>query len=405
MYEVTLPIIEENSILITSMNSEKVEDESKNHQTELNSNLDYRGKIIIETDFSEKNISNIVAYFSVFKEVDFSSSNLRNMDVKFSKFINVDFSNTQLQDSRISRSNFMNSNFNNADLSQSYFSSSIFVDSDLTNSVFENSDLRGVAMNDLVLENTNFKNVDFSHSSSKNLDFTKTSLQNAKFIGAYLRQCILDEIDFSTLEIHGDMLTGSPTEFVFCSMKHSNFSKIKMNNIDFTSKNILVDGKYVVYPGSDLSNSLFTDLDLRNTMFSMWSDVEPKNCKTSDETICKTNHYQEFFSQKFYIPINTDPLDLVRNTISAKLEYSKFDNVNLSNNDLTVINLRHSQIIDSNLANASFKHSDLSFSSIINSDLSGANLEGANLEGVVLDNVILAGANLRCMNHSICESG
>ena len=405
MYEVTLPIIEENSTLITSMNSEKVEDESKNHQTELNSNLDYRGKVIIGTDFSEKNMPNIVAYFSKFKETDFSSSNLRNMDVKFSQFINVDFSNAQLQDSRTSRSSFIDSNFNNADLSQAYFNTSVFVNSDLTNSVFTNSDLRGVAMNDLVLENTNFENVDFSGSQSLKLDFTKTSLQNSKFIGAYMRQCILDGTDFSTVEIHGDKVTGSATEFVFCSIKDSNFSKNKMYNIDFTSKDILVNGKREVYPGSDLSNSVFTDLDLRTTLFSMWSNAEPKKCKASDETVCKTIDYQEFFYRKFYIPINTDPLDLVRNSISAKLEYAKFDNVNLSDSDLSVINLSHSQIIDSNLTNASFKHSDLSFSSIINSDLSGANLEGANLEGVVLDNVILAGANLRCVNHSICESG
>ena len=220
-----------------------------------------------------------------------------------------------------------------------------------------------------------------------------------------MRQCVLDGTDFSTLEIHGDKLTGSPTEFVFCSIKDSNFSKNKMYNIDFTSKDILVNGEREVYPGSDLSNSVFTDLDLRTTMFSAWSKVEPKKCKASDETVCKTISYQEFFYRKFYIPVNTDPLDLVRNSISAKLEYSTFDNVNLSDSDLSVINLSHSQIIDSNLTNASFKHSDLSFSSIINSDLSGANLEGANLEGVVLDNVILAGANLRCVNHSICESG
>ena len=186
-------------------------------------------------------------------------------------------------------------------------------------------------------------------------------------------------------------------------MKHSNFSKVKMNSIDFTAKDVLVDDEYVVYPGSDLSNSVFTNLDLRTTMFSMWSKDIPKKCKASDETVCKTIDYQEFFNLKFYIPINTDPLDLVRNTFSVKLEYSKFDNVNLSSNDLSVINLRHSEIIDSNLTNVSFKNSDLSFSSIINSDLSGANLEGANLEGAILDNAILTGANLKCINHPICE--
>ena len=384
IYEITLPIIEKNSRLITSTNDKKTEDEPKNHQIELNSKVDYRGKLIVGDDFSKKNISNIIAYFSTFKETDFSDSNLRNMDAKFSKFINVDFSNAKLQNSKISRSTFMNSDFNHADLSQSYLSTSTFVNSDLTNSSFENSNLRGVLMADLILENTNFENADFSDSKLKNLDFTKSALKNSKFIGAYIKQCILDGMDFSTLEIHGDSI--STTNFVFCSMKYSNFSKINMFNIDFTSKDIKEEGEFVVYPGSDLSHSLFSDLDLRTTMFSTWSKVDHKT----------------FFYQKFEIPLDMEPLELVRNVVSAKLEYTKFDNVNLSGNDLSVISLRHSEIIDSNLTNTSFKNSDLSFSSIINSDLSGANLEGANLEGANLEGANLEGANLKCLNHPIC---
>jgi len=402
MHEITLPIIEENSTLITSMNDEKVEGEPKNHQTELNSNLDYTGKIIIGTDFSEKNMPNIVAYFSTFKETDFSSSNLRNMDVKFSNFINVDFSDAQLQDSRISRTGFTNSNFDNADLSQSYLSSSVFIDSDLTNSVFKNSDLRGVFMLKPILEGTNFTNVDFSNSYLENLDFTKSTLQNSKFNGAYIKTSMFDGTDFSTEEIHGDSLTGSPTEFVYCSMKHSNFSKINMFNIDFTSKDIIVDGEYLVYPGSDLSYSTFTDLDLRTTLFSMWSSVEATICPSSDENTCKDVDDRTFFYHKFEIPIDMDPLEEVRKSVSPKLKYATFDSVNLSGSDLSILNLSHSQIMDSDLTNVSLKHSDLSFSSITNSDLSGANLEGANLEGVILDNVIFAGANLKCINHQIC---
>jgi len=403
IYGITLPIIEKSSPLIVSMNDKKIEDEQKNYQTELNSEVDYRGKLIVGTDFSKKNIFNIIAYFSTFKETDFSSSNLRNMDAKFSKFINVDFSNVKLQNSKISRSIFMNSDFNNADLFQSYLSTSEFLYSDLTNSSFENSNLRGALMNDLILENTNFENVDFSHSELKNLDFTKTVLKNSKFIGASFKKCVLDEMDFSTLEIHGDGLTGSPTEFVFCSMKYSNFSKINMDNIDFTSKDILVNGEYETHPGSDLSHSLFTDVDLRTTIFSMWSNVDHKT----------------FFNTKFEVPTDMNALDLVRNVVSPKLEYSKFDNVNLTDNDLSIINLSHSQITDSDLTNVSFKNSDLSFSSIINSNLSGANLQGANLQGANLQGANLQGANLQganlqganlqganlnCINHIICNS-
>ena len=384
IYEITLPIIEKNSRLITSMNDEKIEDEPKNHQTELNSKVDYRGKFVVGTDFSEKNMPSIIAYYSTFKEIDFSSSNLSNMDAKFSKFDTVDFSNAQLHDSRISRTNFTDSHFNNADLSQSYLSSSMFVDSDLTNSSFENSDLRGVIMRDLILENTNFNNVDFSHSNLRNFDFTriygmaeKTALQNSKFIGSTLTMCILEGINFSILEIHGDILTGSPTEFTFCDMKYNNFSKISMSNIDFSAKSIMVNGEPGFYPGTDLSYSTFTDVDLRTTVFVTWAESQS---------------------------VNKDVLDRNRNLISVKLEYVTFDTVNLRDSNLSIMRLNHSQIIDSDLTNVSFENSDLSFSSIINSDLSGANLSGANLSGVILDNTILTGANLNCINHSICES-
>jgi uncharacterized protein YjbI with pentapeptide repeats len=407
IYEITLPIIEKNSVLITSLNDKKVEDESKKYQTKLNSIIDYRGKLIGGTDFSSANMTNIVAYFSTFKETDFSSSNLRNMDVKFSRFVEVDFSNAELQNSKISRSLFMNSDFRHTDLSQSYLSTSTIINSDLRNSVFKNSDLRGVLMINPILENTIFENVDFSNSQLKNIDFTKTTLKNSKFNGAEIIKCVLYEMDFSTLEIHGDKLTGSPTDFVSCSMKYSNFSKVNMNNVDFTSKEITSDISkddfpVDIYSGSDLSYSTFTSVDLRTTMFSMWSDTEPQVCNM-DNSECKVVDDRTFFNHKFAIPLDMDPLDLVRHSISAVLEHSTFDNVNLSNNDLTIINLRHSEIIDSNLTNASLKNSDLSFSSIINSDLSGVNLEGANLEGVILDNVIYTGANLKCINHMICE--
>ena len=118
----------------------------------------------------------------------------------------------------------------------------------------------------------------------------------------------------------------------------------------------------------------------------MWSEVD----------------HETFFHQNYAITADADALDIIRNFVSAKLEYSKFDNVNLRDNDLSLISLNHSQIIDSDLTNVSFKNSDLSFSSIVNSDLSGANLEGANLQGAILDNVILANANLKCLNHPIC---
>jgi len=151
-----------------------------------------------------------------------------------------------------------------------------------------------------------------------------------------------------------------------------------MNNVDFSPKVITTNNEGVLHTGSDLSNSLFVDSDLRMTMFSRSSSVE------------------QFIKNYEILP------GQYRENISTKLDYSKFYNVNLSDNDLGFISLRHSEIIDSDLTNITFKNADLSFSSIVNSNLSGANLQGANLQGANLDGVNLAGAVLNCLNHPVC---
>jgi len=376
LYEITLPIIEKNSDLVRSLNNEDIDSGPQNTRVELEPNIDFRGKNIEKENFNSINISKIIAYFSRFIETDFSSSELI-IDSKYSNFFNVDFTDAELQNSRISRSTFSDSNFSNIDLSNSYIATSSFTKSDLSDSVFLNSNLSGVKIIDSILENTNFENVDLSHSYLENLDFTKTYLQDTKFIGAHIMLSSFDGIDFSTLEIHGDSL--SPTEFTACTITHSTFSEISMDNVDFTPKIFTSNNESALHPGSDLSNSLFLDSDLRVTMFSRNSTVE-EFLKIHDNI--SQDQYREF--------------------ISVKLDYSKFYNVNLSNNDLGLISLRHSEIIDSDLTNAFLKNSDLSFSSIVNSNLSGANLEGANLKGANLEGVNLDGANLNCLNHPVC---
>ena len=377
LYEITLPIKEKNSPIVTSLNDKKINSEPQNTRIESDQRIDFRGKIIEKENFSSIDISKIIAYFSRFIETDFSSSNLREMDSKFSKFFNVDFSDAELQNSRISRSTFSQSDFSSTDFSDSYISTSSFNNSDLTDSTFLNSNLNGVKIIDSILENTNFENADISHSYLENLDFTKTYLQDTKFIGARFMLSSFDGIDFSTLEIHGDSL--SPTEFIACTITHSTFSEINMDNVDFTPKVITSNNESTLHPGSDLSNSLFLGSDLRKTMFSINSNVQEGFFDFYD---ISQDHYKEF--------------------ISVKFDYSKFYNVNLSNNDLGLISLRHSEVIDSDLTNTFLKNSDLSFSSIVNSNLSGANLEGANLEGANLEGVNLDGANLNCLNHPVC---
>ncbi len=80
----------------------------------------------------------------------------------------------------------------------------------------------------------------------------------------------------------------------------------------------------------------------------------------------------------------------------------------VSGNDIILTGVSVSEFIDANLRNANLSGSDLSVASMINADLTNANLTNANLQlanlqDAVLDYAILSNANLKCINHPICN--
>jgi uncharacterized protein YjbI with pentapeptide repeats/lysophospholipase L1-like esterase len=378
IYELSIPIINKNFKLIESNDNtiyEKLINENK-----LNPKIDFRGKNIENGDFREQTISNIVAYISKFSNTDFSGSKISNMDSKFSLFNNVDFHDSKFENSHLTRTVFANSNFNNSDFSQTDFSTSKFHYSNLTNANFQNSNFRGIVMTDSILHNSNFENSDFSHSEILNVDFTSSSLKNSKFSGAIIGLCNLKGIDFSTIKI-SDSYKTSTTSFRNCNMQNSIFSQNDMLGVDFTSKYFTKSAGEYMYtlPGSDMRNASFIDVDLRKTFFSLFADGVELDFKTPE--------------------IRAE----VRNSLAVKLDFTKFINADLRDNNMSYLNMRNAEITGSDLTNVSFKNSDLSFSVIKESNLTNVDLEGANLEGVIIKNTELEGANLKCINHKICE--
>jgi len=389
IYKKILPVINKNSKLVESINSLITDNTVENNES---NHIEYKGKNIKNEDFHKKSVSNIATYFSTFTGIDFSFSDITNMDSKFSVFYKTDFQNTVIKNSVFSRTQFVESNFNNTDFSGIYLSTSKFLNSDLTNANFHNSNLRGVQIDNAILKNSDFTNADISHSELKNLNFTTSYLENSNFMGSNIRHSIFDGRDFSSIKINGGSM--STTVLTNCSIMNSIFLKNNMDSIDFTSKNILTPKGELdsIFAGSNLSHTLFSDLDLTKTIFSKWSEV---------------NH-DTFFQDAYNLPNDGSTLDTIRNNLSVILVNSIFKNVDLKNNDLSLLNMRNSQIIDSDLSNSSLQNSDLSNSTIKNSNLSGANLEGANLEGANLEGANLEGANLeganlKCINHKICE--
>ena len=254
-----------------------------------------------------------------------------------------DFSDGDFTNSKLRHADFSNSNFANSN-----FFYSKFYFSDLTNTDITNSDFSYSTICSPEIEKTIIHNVDFTKSVIHFADFSRSDLKNTKFDMAICINCIFDQIDISEIKISEN--TYNPTTFAGSSFKNVDFRDWEHGMVDFSGK----FGKGCAYEssptqilGSDLTGSNFSGVDLKNIVF--------------------THHISESLSWS-----------------SANLT-----NVDFSFADLSFHNLKNTDLIGANLSN---------------SDLTGVDFTGANLDGAILDNAILTGANLKCINHPICES-
>jgi len=373
IHDLSIPIINKNFELIKPQND--IVKEKISNQDTFESEINFSGEYIRNGNFEDRTISNVIAYISEFHDTKFSGTKINNMDTKFTIFNKIDFQNSIIQDSSITRTGFVDANLSNSDFSQNNFSTSQFIRSDFTDANFQASDLRGIKMEDSILRNSNFEKANFEKARFVNIDFTNSMLENSRISGAKFVFCDLSGIDFSSIEIADNNLGN--TEFRNSNVQNSIFSKNDMTSIDFSSKDFFAYGEYThTEAGADLRYTKFVDVDLRKTLFSNFKN-DPAN-----------THEQ---------------IEEIRNIISVKLDNVKFINANLRQNDMSFMNMRNSEINNSDLSNVSLKNSDLSFSIIKDSNLSEADLEGANLEGVIIQNTNLEDANLKCLNHEICE--
>ena len=80
--------------------------------------------------------------------------------------------------------------------------------------------------------------------------------------------------------------------------------------------------------------------------------------------------------------------------------YNNFGNANLENANFKNAKLWNANFHLANLANADLSGADLTRAYLAGADLSNADLDGANLEDVFVSEL----TNLKCKNHSICDS-
>ena len=228
------------------------------------------------------------------------------------------------------------------------------------------------------MENTNLTEAAFVQ-----VDFTK--IKNKSLAGADLSEASFAHSNLSGVNLAGVILDTT------------NFWNADLSGQDFTVTDSITDG--LTFIDANLSNSNFEGVDL-----------SPKE------------QYFQVFQNKAYLN-NLDMQSLAKNLISSEHQiliistevrgndlavtyifYNSFALANLENANFKNANLMTTNFNLANLTNADLSGADLRNAFLANADLSNANLEGTNLQDAILDNAILTGANLKCINHPICNS-
>jgi uncharacterized protein YjbI with pentapeptide repeats len=233
------------------------------------------------------------------------------------------------------------------------------------------------------MQNTNLRDSAFIQ-----VDFTK--IKNKSLAGADLSYAAFSYSNLSGVDLSGTFL------------ESTNFAQADLSGLDFTVTDSITDG--IIFIEANLSNSNFEGVDLspKQQYFQVFENKAHLN--NLHHNLIVKDLFGEF-PHMFIISMEVRGNDLAVNYVffntfaHANLENANFKNAGLRNTRFHSATLTNVDLSGADLRNAMFAYADLT-----NSNLEGANLEGANLEGAILDNTILTGANLKCINHRICNS-
>ena len=210
---------------------------------------------------------------------------------------------------------------------------------DLSHTNMREVDLTKIKNKDL--SNSNLFRTSFTYSNLKNIDISNTTISESN-----LHNSDLSEIDFTKIK---DRFI-QRVNFINAKLVDANFSGMK-----FIEKN--PDGLVKVEMSSPINNKIF-------------EDIEGLGINDTQTLLNYSNHdlTQMLWNGNMYSVIVVD-----KKIIDGVLKIFYVSNV---------------QFESANLTNADFSNADLTYALFVNTNLTGANLSGADL---------------KCINHEICE--
>jgi len=354
--------------------------------SQMDLDLSFKGKKFTDTDFSNKDLTKSVFYFSDLADSSFENTNLKNSDFSYATLNNINFKNSNLEGvsfrnaeinnvdftganiekNSFSRTKIIHTNLTNMDFKDQRFTASIIFKNDLTNATFENIDFTGSTIAENIFTGTSFRNSDFSESIITDHDLSTVDFTGSTFFRTSFFNNIFNGTDFSNMDI-------TRAKFALTILENINFKNTNLAGTDLTGK---------IWGGINLSGAVIDKSDLSYTdMSKMLFLTVPLHTVSVSE-----------------LHLLDDDLKDTLRFFSPTIINSNLANVNLSNVMMPFVTIHNSD-----LSNADLSDTNLIGAELKNIDLSGANLNGANLMSANIIDVKLDGTMLNCVNHSICN--
>ena len=149
---------------------------------QIESEYDFRGRVINNESFSETDLHNGVYWFGEISFVDYINNNMNNADFTYSFLSDVIFSENDAIENKFGRStiiktSFLNNNFEASDFSGARILESVFRNDSMNKNLFEGSTIKNtifenVDLSDSVFNITYFENVKFKTITTANLELS-----------------------------------------------------------------------------------------------------------------------------------------------------------------------------------------------------------------------------------------
>jgi len=320
------------------------------------------------SDFSNENLSGL----------NLSDYNMNMISLNNSTLFEANLIGVDLGDADLVNTCFDEADLEDADLSGSRCYNTRFVASRMVNCKLISTNLTNANLNMANLSGSNLIESDLDSSDLCKANLSDAHLRSASMHNARLIETKLMRSDLSKAHLDASNLSNS-------DLRDANLADASLIESNLTGSNL----GGARFPGADLSSAILKNLVIKGANFFAvrmnWADLSGSSI------------IQGQFARSELFGTNLSNCDLTGLDITRAYLF----NANLENSILSRAKLEHSDLSNANLRNATLHEVIFTDVYMDNANLSGADLSGSYLTGAILKNTVWKDANLRGSNISL----